>query len=433
MYLLSPLERLISEDDSAILRSLEEALNPPVIRMDYSDIFHGDGLPPQPPVEVVRPSDLSDEELFLAVDLVSSITGSRDPDDLKADAERLLRDWRRRPRLRPEDWKKDHVALALPERDHLEEVRGRWTRWVWRKVAYDGWPAPDFDGWVRDLTSLADAIAAEGVDVVFMAGSSGSVLEEMGYRVVRVPIRGVLPKLGYPRDPSVAWSEQPVLMNMALDLRRGEEDVASAFFRSLGIEPVFRPRWWHDGRFLHRAKAEGGNFILVEGDRMALFTGVGVRGTNAAALKLIQEFLSVQGHEVRVYGVPLPGYIRDWTTGAVHLDVVMMHAGPVTFVSPGRMGFYSLIRYGDDLDVVELGRVFRELGIPVDEIPAEGSEITMVNGLNLGGGKLVVDSYNSEANRYLESEWGLDLIEVSIPQVEAGGGGARCATREFYG
>jgi len=63
--------------------------------------------------------------------------------------------------------------------------------------------------------------------------------------------------------------------------------------------------------------------------------------------------------------------------------------------------------------------------------PKTGSDITLVNGLNLGEGKVVVDSFNKDANRYLEREWGLDLIEVEIPQVEAGGGGVRCATREY--
>ncbi|MCD6348380.1 MAG: hypothetical protein J7L91_01995 [Candidatus Korarchaeota archaeon] len=122
--------------------------------------------------------------------------------------------------------------------------------------------------------------------------------------------------------------------------KEGEEDVASQFFTELGIEPIFRPRWWYDGRRLVRAKAEGENFILVKGsDRYALLTGIGVRGSNQAAMILIGEFLRAIGAEVDLYGVPLPGYIRDWRSGAVHLDVVMMHAGPVTIVNLGRWDF----------------------------------------------------------------------------------------------
>ncbi|MCD6348379.1 MAG: hypothetical protein J7L91_01990 [Candidatus Korarchaeota archaeon] len=82
--------------------------------------------------------------------------------------------------------------------------------------------------------------------------------------------------------------------------------------------------------------------------------------------------------------------------------------------------------------MVEAGQVFKDLGMEIDEPPTEGSDITTVNGLNLGRGKIMVDAFNREANRYLEREWDLDLIEVSIPQVEAGGRGVRCTSREFF-
>ncbi len=135
-----------------------------------------------------------------------------------------------------------------------------------------------------------------------------------------------------------------------------------------------------------------------------------------------------------LYGVPpLSGYIRDWRSGSVHLDVVMMHAGPVILMNSGKMSFYSLLKYNKGkIRIVEVGKVFKELGFEVDEAFGKGSDITMVNGLNLGRGKLVVDSFNVETNRYLEKEWGLDLIKVDIPQIEAGGGGVRCATREYF-
>ncbi len=111
----------------------------------------------------------------------------------------------------------------------------------------------------------------------------------------------------------------------------------------------------------------------------------------------------------------------------------MMHAGPVTIVNPRRMGFYSLLKLNEGkFEVIEAGQVFKDLGMEIDEPPTEGSDITVVNGLNLGRGKIVVDAFNREANRYLEREWSLDLIEVIIPQVEAGGGGVRCASREFF-
>lgn len=434
MQIVESLERVIEADDDSILRALADVESPPLSRVSYADVLHPSGVPPQPELEFIDPGRLRvDAKLFLGVDLLASLGHPGDPESLRRGAEDLLSSIRRREELKPEDAPKTHVALALPERDHLEAVRGRWTEFVWKPRAYDGREAPDFDGWVEDLSSLADALRGEGIEVTFYGGGSVRIMEGLGYRTVDVSLRGALPKLGYPRDPSVAWSGSPVIMNMTLEHRRGEEDAALQFFRKMGLRPCFRPRYWFDGRLLIRARAEGGNFISVRGERRnALFTGIGIRGSNRAAIELLREYLSLKGADLEIYGIPLPGYIRDWRTGAVHLDVVMMNAGPCIILSPGRMGFYSFLRFSSSVELVEAGIVFKELGVEVDEMPAGGSEITLVNALNIGRGKLVVDAYNEEASRYLEGEWGLDVVRVRIPQIEAGGGGVRCASREYF-
>ncbi len=432
--LLDHLASILEADDEAILRAVEDVIKPPLSRVSYADAFHPSGIPPQPELEFVDPNSLRvSVDLFLGTDLLISLGYSTRVESLREGAEELLSLIRRKEELKPEDSPKSHIALALPEREHLQAVKGRWTEFVWKPKAYDGSEAPDFEGWVRDLSSIADALRGEGIRVTFYGGASARVMEWLGYDAVEVSLRRELPKLGYPRDPSVAWSDSPVIMNMTLDHRRGEEDAAAQFFRKVGLKPAFRPRYWFDGKLLVRARAEGGNFIIVRGkERTALFTGIGIRGSNRAAIELIREYLSLKGAEIDLYGVPLPGYIRDWRRGAVHLDVVMMNAGPCVILSPGRMGFYSFLRFGPSVELLEAGIVFKELGVEVDEMPAEGSEITLVNALNIGRGKLVVDAYNEEAAKYLEREWGLDVIGVSIPQVEAGGGGVRCASREFF-
>lgn len=434
MSSLDSLEEVLRADDLSITQALKEVKAPPVAKVSLSEAFHPSEIPPQPELEFIDPNDLRvSVELFIGLDLIYSLYGAGDPDSIKERAELLLKLLSRREELKSEDAPKSHIALALPEREHLDKVRGRWRDFVWKPKAYDGTDAPSFEGWIRDLSSIADALGGEGVRVTFYGGESLAAIEEMGYEAVRVSLSKELPKLGYPRDPSAAWSSSPVIMNMTLEHRRGEEDAASQFFRHIGLQPAFRPRWWFDGRLLVRARAEGGNFIVVKGkEKLALFTGIGIRGSNRAAIELIKEYLSLKGVEADVYGVPLPGYLRDWRTGAVHLDVVMMNAGPCVIVSPGRMGFYSFIKFSPHFELIEAGLVFKELGVELDEMPSGGSEITLVNALNLGKGKLVVDAYNEEASNYLEREWGLDVIRVSIPQVEAGGGGVRCASREYY-
>lgn len=432
--ILEALEGVLSSEDESLSLALKEVREPPLRRISYTGAFHPSGIPPQPEIEFIELKDLKTRpDLFIGVDLISCLLRAEDPDSLKEGAEDLISRMRRKEEIRSEDSHKSHIALALPEKEHLEAVIGRWTDYVWKPRAYDGSEAPSFEGWVEDLKAIADALKNEGINVIFYGGDSVEEMREIGYNVVKVKLRKELPKLGYPRDPSVAWSNSPVIMNMTLEHRRGEEDAAADFFSNIGLKPAFRPRFWSDGRRIVRARAEGGNFIVVRGkDRVALFTGIGVRGSNRAAIELIKEYFSLKGVDLDIYGVPLPGYMRDWRTGAVHLDVVMMNAGPCVFLSPGRMGFYSFLKFGENIDFVDAGSVFNELGVEVDEIPAKGSEITLVNALNIGRGKLVVDAYNEEASDYLEREWGLDVIRVKIPQVEAGGGGVRCASREYY-
>jgi len=105
-------------------------------------------------------------------------------------------------------------------------------------------------------------------------------------------------------------------------------------------------------------------------------------------------------------------------------------------VDPSRLGFYSLLEYdrrSGSFKLIELPRLARELGITLDEPPREGASlITMVNALNLGRGRLVVDGYNEGVNRYLEKTYGVEVFKVEIPHLEAGGGGVRCATRELW-
>jgi len=43
-----------------------------------------------------------------------------------------------------------------------------------------------------------------------------------------------------------------------------------------------------------------------------------------------------------------------------------------------------------------------------------------------------VDERNKLANNFLEKNLGVELVEVKIPQIEAGGGGPRYATRDIY-
>lgn len=461
-------------DKRALVSAINLALNPPVMRIGYSRCLtrsQGMNLPPQPERVVVDENTLASQlrcpnpsTIFLATDEVISLlpysvlknfqelletketeelielllTWAKKIDEVRATLELLNVD-----DFHAEDDKKEKILLLMPGEKQLEAVEGHWTEWVWSPRTLLGDKAPSWEGWLVDLTGLGEALKDEGVEVIFAVNSEEeeTFLERVGktYNYLTVDMPPGKAKISYVRDQSLTWFRNPIICNMALDIRSGEESVLNEIYWRLGIPPVFRSRWVNINGMLERAVLEGGNFILVRGDKGAvLFTGIGVRGTNMAAIKALSKILPP---EISICVVPLSGYIKSWReTGTVHLDVAMLYGGKmngwrVMFVDPGRIGFYSVLKYqpSKNLFVPEnLGQIAKTLGITIDEPPrGRASKITMTNALNLGNGKLVVDPYNEGVNKYLEQEWGFDLVRVPIPQLDAGGGGARCSTREL--
>ncbi len=291
---------------------------------------------------------------------------------------------------------------------------------------------------MNDVLNLIDTFKGEGVNTYVAVDKEGyeDFKEVYDEHVYEVDIPDYLPKMGYSRDQSVTWFKEPIIGSMAIDLRRGEEKIIIDIYRELGLEPIYSFAFGYlDGRIM-MSKMEGGNFIMIsDSENHHLFTGVGVRGSNLATFQNLDLILD---DRIKVFGVPISAYINDWESGAVHLDVVMMYTSRdmgLILVDPSRMGLYSFLEYKgvDKGFIVRNGfEVFKELDLNVLEPPSEkASRITMVNALNLGSGKMVVDSFNRSTNRYLE-KIGLDIIEVDIPHIEAGGGGVRCATREIW-
>jgi len=141
---------------------------------------------------------------------------------------------------------------------------------------------------------------------------------------------------------------------------------------------------------------------VIRGGRgdVVILAGMGVRGTNWAAFRELGEILP---EDIRIIGVPIAGYIKNWQYDAVHLDVVFSYLGDVggikvALIDPSRVGFYALLEYNRKTGLfkpVEFPRLMKELEIQLDEPPRErASLIIMVNALNLGGGRLVADSFN---------------------------------------
>ena len=438
-------------------------IRPPAIRLKYEETFKGyPNIPPQPYEEIINITDIKDKmeipdlDIFLFLDQVIGLL----PNNLYWKlinegwqeshykfVSRLVYLWKRidlsKEKFYPEDHPKTRIMMISPSDKQFSIVRGSWLEWVWRENTRNGKKTPYASGWIEDVYSISEALSEYSVAVdLFLDQKLMNTIDEppKNVRTYYIDIPPDLPKIGYTRDQSVTWMGKPIIGNMALDIRRGEERVINEVYHMINYTPVLRAGWSRVRSILVRSKMEGGNFFLIKTEKgTALFTGIGVRGSNVGTFKFLADFLP---EDIELYGVPLSGYVRHWDiTGSVHLDVVFTYLGDLNgtyyaVIDPMRIGMYSILRYdrvNESFEVEHFGAVAKKYGIVLDEAPRRGgSPITMANALNLGKGRLVVDSFNKEMNRYLEREFGVDVIEVDIPHIEAGGGGVRCATRELY-
>jgi arginine deiminase len=451
--------------DDIVERALSIVLNPPiqVINLEGSIARREPFIPSQPNIEYIEVGRLQQImgpkglEIFLALDQIISLTPystlrSTNPKSLveviRYLGGKLHGNLRKIHSLkavefRGEDSVKEEILLVLPSKTQVDNVRGKQGLWIWREKTRYGVESPEFEGLVSEILSIGEKLVNLGLKVdVAVDSSTYQFVEDRLYKFNVVTLDMPVDKLKtiYVRDQSVTWLPNPIIGNMALPFRRGEEGVVVEVYHKLGLTPLFRVRWALLDNVLVRAVMEGGNFFVIKGGGgdVVVLSGIGVRGSNWATFKVLGELLP---EDVRLVGVPLAGYIRNWELGAVHLDVVFSYLGDlggvrVALVDPSRLGFYSLLEYDRKTGLfkpVELLKLMKELEVIVDEPPRDGaSVITMVNALNLGRGRLVADGFNESVNRYLERSYGVEVVRVDIPHLEAGGGGVRCATRELW-
>ena len=455
-----------SEEIDKLKRNIEHILSPKTTNSCYGEIIKGyPNIPPQPCTQTISSSWALTEEkyryAFIYLDQIVSLMPSKLLKELATEGwrethdnfeDRLIKEQlnllQNNLYVYPEDAEKKHILLAVPSNRQFKEVLGRWEQWVWRRYTLNGEKTPDENGWMRDIMNIVEALNQERVRCIIVVDKylPSNKMEELKDKISHSPLNKIIKidlgegyaKIGYVRDQSLTITEQPFIGNMALKIRAGEERKIIDIYDELGLEPVIRIRWSQINNGIIKANAEGGNFILIQTDNgKYLLTGIGVRGSNLAALVTMRKVLS---EDIHLIGIPLSGYIKKWSeTGAVHLDVVLTYLGDLNgtyyaVIDPMRVGFYSVIEIEKNLDISikTIPQLFHEMGVYLDEIPHSGSKITMANALNLGKGKLVVDRYNKEVNKYLVREFGIDLIQIEIPHIEAGGGGVRCSTKEIW-
>ena len=390
------------EDLDRLIEGIDYVLNPDIVKVRYDNVVHSkpdEKLPPQPYIEylnidtIVRKLDIRRIESFVLFDEILSLLPHEELNNLRHNRLELYKyideylDFMKGIKLRvddihAEDDIKRDIILISPSNKQFSIVRGNWANWVWREKDYKGRDTPDEYYWLCDVINLATAIKSEGGNPIIVADKDlmnkySDLLSK--FKVIWIDIPKGLAKIGYPRDQSVTWFKWPIIGNMALDIRRGEEVVINSVYCKIGLKPLARARWVLDKDKLLMCKFEGGNFFIIKTEYgTALITGIGVRGSNHATFKFLSEILP---EDIELYGLPLSGYIRDWAnTGAVHLDVTLLYLGClngcyVAFVDPLRTGFYSLLRYDREKDcfkVTHFGLFAKKYGIKLDEPVRKG-------------------------------------------------------------
>jgi hypothetical protein len=92
--------------------------------------------------------------------------------------------------LKPEDAKKEKVFLMIPSQKQLKIVYNNWDGWVWRRIAYNGEPAPSVDDWIKDVLRLADALKNASVTPIIVPDKSieERIKEEAPHNVIGLDI-----------------------------------------------------------------------------------------------------------------------------------------------------------------------------------------------------------------------------------------------------
>lgn len=249
-------------------------------------------------------------------------------------------------------------------------------QWYWRDAV-----GPDLALMQHQHDGLRAALAAEGVEIVDVGGSTGDV------------------KAVFTRDQAIAVNGGAIICRMGPVGaepgfgRRGEEAFISRVIAGLGM-PILRT--------IHGAGLlEGGSFCFLTSQVAAL--GLSFRQNEEGARQL-EETLTVTG--VRLLRVPLTGH-------ALHLDgAVVMVDHDKALINVTRLPYWFL----DEL---------KTLGI--EAVHCWPAEAYSVNCLAVRPGKVLISEGCPRTVERLQRA-GVDAVELDYSEIRKNGGGIHCST-----
>ncbi len=113
---------------------------------------------------------------------------------------------------------------------------------------YNREDAPRGERWFRDIFNIAEKLSKEKIySEIFIDSQLEDKIREYTIKDNYIKMHSILlpsdmPKIGYTRDQSVTWMRNPIIGNIALDIRKGEENVISEIYEQLNMAPLIRVR-----------------------------------------------------------------------------------------------------------------------------------------------------------------------------------------------
>jgi len=226
--------------------------------------------------------------------------------------------------------------------------------------------------------ALAEALRAEGAEVIYLEGVEGGRFKSV-----------------YTRDSSFAVKGGAIVTRLAPRMRHGEEQPVTRTLAKLGM-PILRTV--HGSGMI-----EGGSFAWLNGKTAVVGRSIRV---NDEAISQVAEVLKVQGVELIV--VDLRGY-------DIHIDGhFLMVDVDLALVWPRGLPFTFLEK-------------LKELGIRTIEMTPEDNS-WIVNGLAVRPGRLLMPDGISDRTRDTLEGHGVEIVTLPYDKVQLNGGGIHCST-----
>jgi N-dimethylarginine dimethylaminohydrolase len=261
------------------------------------------------------------------------------------------------------------TSMRLDMNAFGDEQRG----WYWR-----GDVGPDLAGMQRQHDAYAEALRAEGVEVVYLDEIAPGKMTSC-----------------YTRDAVVGVGGGAMVMRLGPRIRRGEELGATRTLARLGC-PILRT-------ISGSGIAEGGSFAWLNSRTAVL--GLSSR-VNEEGARQIEEVMRSQG--VELIKVHLTGY-------RLHIDGLFVMVAPdLALANITLLPFWFLER-------------LKEMKISLIEIGPD-DDGAIINSLAIAPGRVMMPEGVSEQTADQLALHGVTVITVPYEHVISGGGGLHCST-----